>query len=87
MFVHQNALYEEILMNCVVCGSKSVYDEIIDQSYLFNNVAVVIERVRQRRCDDCKKSMLTFNEAVRVSKLHLAHNRKVVNLLNQRLGR
>ena len=74
-------------MNCVVCGSENVYDEIVDQSYLFNNVPVAIERVRLRRCDDCKNSMLTFNEAVRVSKLHLAHNRKVVNLPNQKLGR
>ena len=73
-------------MNCVVCGSKNVYDEIVDQSYLFNKVPVVIARVRQRRCDDCKNSMLNFNEAVRVSKLHLAHNRKVVNLPNRRLG-
>jgi len=74
-------------MNCVVCGSKNVYDEIVDQSYLFNKVPAVIARVRQRRCDDCKKSMLTFNEAVRVSKLHLAHNRKVLNLLDQKLER
>jgi len=64
-------------MNCVVCGSKNVYDEIVDQSYLFNKVPVMIARVRQSRCDDCKNSMLTFNEAVRVSKLQIAHNRKV----------
>jgi len=73
-------------MNCVVCGSKNVYDEIVDQTYLFNKVPLVIAGVRQRRCDDCKNSMLTFNEAVRVSKLQIAHNRKVVNLPNQRLG-
>lgn len=69
-------------MNCVVCGSKKVYDEIVDQSYLFNNVPVLIAGVHRRRCDDCKESMLTFSEAVRVSKLHLAHNRKAVNLPN-----
>jgi len=73
-------------MNCVVCGSKNVHDEIVDQTYLFNKTPVVIARVRQRRCDDCKNSMLTFNEAVRVSKLQLAHHRKVVNLPNKKLG-
>lgn len=70
------------MMNCVVCGSKNVNEEIVDQSYLFNKVPIVIARVRQRHCGDCKNSMLTFNEAVRVSKLHLAHNRKVANLPN-----
>lgn len=74
-------------MNCVVCSSKNVYDEIVDQTYLFNKVPVVIARVRQRRCDDCKNSMLTFNEAARVSKLQIAHNRNVVNLPNQKLGK
>jgi len=78
-------LDEEIPMNCVVCGSKNVYDEIVDQSYLFNNVPAVIARVRQQRCDDCKNSMLTFSEAARVSKLHIGHNHKVVNLPNQKL--
>lgn len=84
--MHQKVLDEEVLMNCVVCGSNNVYDEVVNQSYQFNNVPAVITRVRQRRCDDCKNSMLTFNEAVRVSKLHLAHNHKVVNLLNKKPG-
>jgi len=74
-------------MNCVVCGSRKVYDEVIDQPYQYNGVPLMIAGVCQRRCDDCKESMLSFEEAVRVSRLHLAHNRKVIDLLTQKQGR
>jgi len=70
-------------MECSVCGSNNVHEEIRDLPYSFREVSTLVQNVRLIFCEECRNPMLTWHEAERVSEMYLSHNRNVASQLRR----